>query len=275
MHRISTYRTFGYCAFIVFLLHTGESIAGIILLKSGRIIDTSVQEPFYPTDSSECYEYAANIETRQRELSKLHDQCLADNSTSPKVTSSSPHICSNSACQNLHTARDEINQLNASSCFQNLQAYLSKSQKRSVTPRSETYSTVREITSATRKGPKSYLQEKATEAVKSAVAKSRKPVAQDIPKTDLWLSEFDEPSDIAAQAGISNPAAREIGSQSASAARASLGEALIKLDASLTRSDLEIGSPADNRSKTGRVSSDLNVNRPTAEQQRKRNFLYD
>lgn len=71
----------------------------------GRVIDSKVEGPQYPSRREECSQFFDEIGEMIKAVSEEHDACLADRSNANESTGGT---CSKPACQKLHDTRDEL-----------------------------------------------------------------------------------------------------------------------------------------------------------------------
>lgn len=108
--------------------------ARVLVLPSGRVIQSSVEPPFSPSTSEDCRQFSHDLEARKTLISKAHDECLEANKDATVSTQGrDPGLCSAPPCQGLHTARTELTEQgrsDLSSCYSEVS---SKNQRQEVT----------------------------------------------------------------------------------------------------------------------------------------------
>jgi hypothetical protein len=79
--------------------------AATTLVIKGRVIDTRVDAPQFPTSREECTQFHAEVGDLAKLVNEEHEACLADKS----IRSGGGGTCTKPGCQKLHDAREELN----------------------------------------------------------------------------------------------------------------------------------------------------------------------
>lgn len=211
--------------------------ARVIYIPGAGFIDTRPSAPSMPTHASECEAHRQRLSDLTGYVDRLHDQCLKSN----KGSHTPGPTCSVAACQDLHSARDEMfRDPSYASCM----ATVAERQREEADRRARTASRVvgEEVVNAARtaavvvkKGVTGYASEKLQERAKEAA----RTYGTEDPDSNPTLNVVRQTNERAYGAGVTNSAIRELSKQSTDAAVAKQADALSKLNKALTN---EVGT---------------------------------